>query len=97
MCPDCVECEKNFDRCGIPYRFVDINASLSNLKQFLILRDSSPVFDRCKKVSDIGLPALVKDDGEVFLSWEKYLEEQGHQAITEKAEANACSVDGKGC
>ena len=34
MCPDCNNCKKNFDTYEVPYTFIDINASLGNLKQF---------------------------------------------------------------
>ena len=71
MCPDCVACKKNFDFYHIEYEFIDINKTLRNLKDFLKLRDALPVFDHCKEIGDIGLPALVKEDGTVFLSWEK--------------------------
>ena len=73
MCPDCNNCKKNFDTYEVPYTFIDINASLGNLKQFLDMRDTNPIFDHCKEIGDIGLPALVKEDGEVFLNWEGYI------------------------
>ena len=95
MCPDCVQCKKNFDLNGIEYEFIDINDRLHDLADFLALRDSLPVFDHCKEIHDIGLPALIKEDGEVFLNWEGYLKERGLPVIEE--EVVACSLDRKGC
>ena len=95
MCPDCVQCKKNFDLYGIEYEFIDINDRLRDLSDFLVLRDSLPVFDHCKEIHDIGLPALVKEDGEVFLNWPGYIEERGFQVIEE--DVVACSLDGRGC
>ena len=55
-CPDCRECKINFDRNGVAYEYVDLNASLANLKEFLRLRDRLPVFDGCKEHRDPGAP-----------------------------------------
>ncbi len=97
MCPDCVACKENFDRYGVAYEFIDINASLRSLKEFLKHRDTNPVFDHCKEINDIGLPALMREDGSIFLDWEGYLREQGKDVIYPQASGEACSIDGKGC
>lgn len=96
MCPDCVACKLNFDTYGIEYEFIDINKRLRDLSDFLKLRDTDPVFDHCKEIGDIGLPALVREDGSVFLSWDKYLKESGFSVIG-FGDGASCSVDGKGC
>ena len=96
MCPDCRECKENFDANGVEYTLIDINESLRNLKEFLALRDSLSVFDHCKEIGDIGLPALVKEDGTVILDWERYLSDNG-LPIVYKESGPACSLDGKGC
>ena len=96
MCPDCRECKRNFDENGVSCRFLDIGESLGTLSDFLALRDSLPVFDRCKEIHDIGLPALVREDGSVFLDWEGYLKERGLPVVY-RERGGACSLDGKGC
>ena len=96
MCPDCRACKANFDACGIEYEFLDVCASLNHLRDFLILRDTEPVFDRLKKINDIGLPGIVKEDGTVFTDWETYLKEKGFEVTYEEA-GQACSLDHKGC
>jgi glutaredoxin-related protein len=97
MCPDCRNCKNNFDKLGIEYEYIDINESLRNLKDFLILRDKEECFVRLKNINDIGIPALVDDD-KVFTDWETYLKELGFTNIEyEKSEGKACSVNGKGC
>jgi len=96
MCPDCRECKMNFDLNGIDYEFLDVTESLKYLRDFLILRDSNPVFDRLKIIHDIGLPGIVKEDGEVFTDWESYLAEQG-LPISYRETGKSCSVDHKGC
>ncbi|MBR1478662.1 MAG: glutaredoxin [Lachnospiraceae bacterium] len=96
MCPDCRECKRNFDINKIEYEFLDVTESLKHLRDFLILRDSNPVFDRLKAIHDIGLPGIVKEDGEVFTDWESYLKEKGLPIVYEE-QGQACSIDHKGC
>jgi glutaredoxin-related protein len=97
MCPDCRNCKINFDKYGVEYEYIDINASLKNLKEFLILRDREECFVRLKKIHDIGIPAIM-DGHRVFTAWETYLKELGHTDLEyEKYEGQACSIDGKGC
>ena len=96
LCPDCRECKANFDANKVAYEYVDINESIANLKAFLKLRDTLSVFDHSKEVGDIGIPAIVCDDGSVFLDWEGYLYVQG-LPIVYKESGKACSIDGKGC
>ncbi len=100
MCPDCRECKANFDVNNVPYEFIDINENLHNLKVFLMMRDSDPVFDHCREINDIGLPALVREDGTVFLDWETWMKENGMEVKSyEVPEPShiACSLDRKGC
>ena len=98
LCPDCRECKANFDAHGIEYRLVDINENMPNLKAFLKLRDSSPVFDPCREGGFVGIPAIVREDGSVTLDWESILSERGLPIVyREEREKQFCSIDGKGC
>lgn len=77
-CPDCVNCKANFDKYKIEYQFVEVLESLKNLKKFLHYRDTrKDVFDRLIKIGDIGLPAIVDENDNVFTDWETYLKEKG--------------------
>ncbi len=96
LCPDCRNCRTNFDLHGIKYEYHDIMASLSDLKAFLRLRDTLPVFDRLKAVGDIAIPAVEDEDGTVFTDWEGYLKECGLAIAYEEGGA-ACSLDRKNC
>ncbi len=97
MCPDCVACKMNFDTNNVEYEFIDINENLHNLSEFLKHRDVNPVFNRCKEINDIGLPALMREDGSLFLDWEGYLKECGVEVVYPDNNKTACSIDGKGC
>lgn len=96
QCPDCVACKANFDAYSVEYEFIDVLKELKNLKTFLHYRDSEPVFQRLIAIGDIGIPAIVKEDGTVFTDWETWLKEQGKEPIA-VGEGQSCSIDGKGC
>lgn len=70
LCPDCVECKKALDKAGIAYTYLDIGESLGNLKAFLTIRDSNPLFDAFRGTRTIGIPCIVLEDGSVTLDWE---------------------------
>lgn len=97
MCPDCVECKYNFDYYKIEYEFIDITSSLSNLKEFLRLRDSSSFYDKCKQKGLIGIPTLIDEQGNMTYYYKKIIEEKGFKFIPlEDIEKKSCSIDG-GC
>lgn len=70
QCPDCVACRADLDKAGIEYEYLDLAESLLYLKEFLSIRDNSPVFSAVKEEGKIGIPCLVREDGSVSLSWE---------------------------
>ena len=46
---------------NIPFEFVDITASMPNLKSFLDLRDTSDAFRELRGAGKVGIPVLVVD------------------------------------
>lgn len=93
-CPDCVRFKSYLDQNQIPYEFTDINRSMADLKEFLKLRDYSPVFIPVKENGSVGIPAII-DDGLVTLDYEGWLKEKGIDVSEEFK--TVCSLDGKGC
>lgn len=73
LCPDCVSCREAFDKAGIAYEYRDFFDSLSNLKAFLALRDTEPVFEPVKAAGGIGIPCIIRENGELTLDWESLL------------------------
>lgn len=70
LCKDCVQCREDLDRAGIRYEYLDFAENLAHLKEFLAIRESSPLFDEVRKNGGIGIPCIVKDDGAITLDWE---------------------------
>ena len=93
-CIDCVHCKKSFDESGLEYDFRDIGESLKALAVFMKIRDLNEVFNEIKGTGKIGIPALVTEDRDVILDWEKYVVDNGGKVVEN---AGACGIDGKGC
>ncbi len=63
ICIDCRNYKKVQTKRGFEAEFVDIIENTANLKEFLGIRDSEPVFDEVRANKGIGIPLFVNDDG----------------------------------
>ena len=45
----------------------------ANLKAFLKLRDSSPLFDSVRQEGGIGIPCIQREDGSITFDWEEFM------------------------
>lgn len=92
-CPDCVNIEEQVNGDS-RFEMIDIGQHVRNLKEFMRLRDSSPVFDEAKKCGYIGIPCFVLEDGTITLS----PEDAGLHSQSEHSDESAsCNIDGSGC
>ena len=66
LCPDTVPFKAAMERLGVTAREVDITASMSNLKEFLRLRDNEEVFTPRKEQGMVGVPCLVSGGEYIF-------------------------------
>lgn len=73
LCKDCVQCREDLDRAGISYEYLDFAEDLMHLKEFLAIRESSPLFDQVRSNGGIGIPCIIRDDGSVTLDWEEFM------------------------
>lgn len=73
LCPDCVQCRQELDEADIAYEYLDLSEKLTNLKEFLAIRDSDRQFDAVRENGGIGIPCIVKEDGCVTLDWNGFL------------------------
>ena len=58
ICPDTVECCEALNRARVEYEFLDFAEKTANLKAFLKLRDSSPLFDSSGRRAASASPAF---------------------------------------
>lgn len=73
LCGDCTECKQELDQAGISYSFLDITEELQNLKEFLKIRDTNSIFQEVKENGGIGIPCILKVNGEVTLDWKEFI------------------------
>lgn len=73
ICPDTVECCEALTRAGVEYEFLDFAEKTANLKAFLKLRDSSPLFDPVRQEGGIGIPCIQREDGSITFDWEEFM------------------------
>jgi Glutaredoxin-related protein len=67
LCHDCRDTIALFDEAGVAYEFYDICTDLSYLKEFLSIRDHSPLFDQVKKDKGVGIPCIILENGTITL------------------------------
>lgn len=73
LCKDCVACREQLDRAGASYDYRDFGDDLQNLKTFLSIRDSKPIFHEVREKGGIGIPCICREDGSVTLDWQEFL------------------------
>ena len=73
ICPDTVECCEALTRAGVEYEFLDFAEKTANLKAFLKLRDSSPLFDSVRQEGSIGIPCIQREDGSSTFDWAEFM------------------------
>ena len=76
ICKNCVQTHELLKAQGIEYQYVDITASVANLRAFLQLRDQRPEFADVKAQGRIGIPVFVLENGELLMD-EDWLRQGG--------------------
>ena len=66
LCPDTAPFRAAMERLSVTAREVDITASMSNLKEFLRLRDNEEVFTPRKEQGMVGVTCLVSGGEYIF-------------------------------
>jgi glutaredoxin-related protein len=94
-CPYCDYVHEQIIGREDEFEYIDIGKNIRNMSAFTRLRDSSPVFDRCKKIGDVGIPAFVFEDGTISI-------DPADAGLIEYGSPGACSIDDhrsgrKGC
>lgn len=92
-CPDCTYLYDQMEGRE-EFEYINIGEHVKNLKEFLKIRDNSPVFDECKANGFAGIPCFVFEDGKVSI----IPEDAGLKSRPEDMQTGAaCSLDGSGC
>jgi glutaredoxin-related protein len=67
LCSDTLAAINLFEERNVSVDFRNISEDLTFLKEFLSLRDNSPVFEEIRKNGGIGIPCFVFADGHISL------------------------------
>lgn len=74
LCPDTLYALNVLKAKEVDFDFVNISASLGDLKKFLQIRENTPeIYDNVRKNNGLGIPCFVKADGEITLDIKKVL------------------------
>ena len=73
LCPDTLYALNKLVEAKADITFQNLSASLPDLKAYLALRESSPVFEGPKAKGSLGIPCFVREDGTVTLELEQVL------------------------
>ena len=67
-CPDCTYLYDQIKGRENEFEYINIGEHVKYLKEFLKIRDNSPVFDECKANGFAGIPCLVFEDGKISIT-----------------------------
>lgn len=63
LCPDTLYALNKLVEAGIEIEFKNLSASLPDLKVYLNLRDTEPMYEKVKAGGGIGIPFFILEDG----------------------------------
>lgn len=72
LCPDCIEAKEYLKSKGLNFEYIDITESISNLRDFLVFRDSREEFKIYREKGYVCVPALLMEDGSFKLEDDIY-------------------------
>lgn len=67
LCPDTVAAMNRLLAEGVEIEYKDILSCHRDLREYLNLRDNSPVFDEVRGTDRLGVPCFITEDGTVTL------------------------------
>ena len=97
-CPDCTEVKTLYGNHP-DYELIDIGKHARSLKEFLVLRDHHPAFEKVRECGNIGIPCFQREDGSVAISLKHYDASRFTEATPTLPDEQgaSCSLDGTGC
>ena len=96
ICIDCRNYKAIRKKRGFAAEYIDITESTANLREFLEIRDTDPVFVSVKERGGIGIPLFVREDGVKTLDIDEALAWLGQPPVEEdeiEEKLFSCGVD----
>ena len=91
ICPDCRDFKVLMAQRGFEAEYVEITEDTQKLRAFLQLRDHDAAFEPVRERGSIGIPAFVREDGEVTLDLNTALAWIGQEPVEEEEDAPCAS------
>ena len=66
-CPYCDYIHEQVKGRENEFEYINIGENIRNMSIFTRMRDTSPVFDHCKEIGDVGVPAFVTTLAGMFI------------------------------
>ncbi|MBS6955751.1 MAG: glutaredoxin [Enterocloster asparagiformis] len=76
LCPDTLYALCKLREAGISIDFKNLSASLPDLKAYLAVRESDPLYEAVRKNGGIGIPCFIFEDGRRTLELDEVLSPQ---------------------
>lgn len=67
LCPDTLYALNQLVEKGVDFDYLNISASMADLKAFLKVRDSSEEYKKVREEGRLGIPCFQFDDGSITL------------------------------
>ena len=91
ICGECRMFKQIMEERGFEVDYVEITESVPNMWEFLRLRDREEAFAPVRERGTIGIPAFVKEDGEITLDMNTALMWIGQEPVLQ---GEACGLGG---
>ena len=97
ICIDCRNYKALASGRKLEAAYIDITESTLNLREFLHIRDTQPLFDEVRSRGGIGIPLFVHEDGRMTLELDEALAWLGQEpARAEELPESFCGIHGCG-
>ena len=97
ICIDCRNYKAIQKSRGFSAEYIDITENTANLKAFLAIRDTAPIFEEVKSHSGIGIPLFINEDGAMSFDIDEAMAWIGQPPIKDEEiveHRNSCGING---
>ncbi|HJC66645.1 MAG TPA: glutaredoxin [Candidatus Enterocloster excrementigallinarum] len=74
LCPDTIYAVNKLVEAGFKVTYKDILSCHSDLREYLMMRDTSPMYEEIRGTETLGVPCFIREDGTKTLDLGEVLE-----------------------
>lgn len=72
LCPDTIYAVNKMVEAGFKVTYKDILSCHSDLREYLMMRDTSPMYEKFRGTETLGIPCFIREDGTKTLDLGRY-------------------------